>query len=535
MSEKSGLENKRVREYRFNSLSWVEVEALFWREKYFTIDKIAKKAKQGRGGEKSNEAISARFTSIYNKLFSEEELPKSRRKPEGDKFLEKYYYDILREEVPDEESLDDWGPKRIKLEEELKEKVEEVPAEKTEEVPAERVEEAPAEKTEEVSAEKKEGKPPEKVEETPAPLEKVEETPTEKTEETPVGKIEEAPAEKIEEAPAEKTEEVPAEKVEEAPQPPEKEEETPAEKTEEVPPEKVEETPLEKTEETPVEKIEEAPAERPSPTHSRPQPNIFGQMVVPPRDWQSTVRDLAHRIPIQLAAGILIILLCILSLYLLINRLKPTQVSTPFPTLAQTIPSTSLPVTSATISPTPTAIFKPPLENILFEDNFADFSKFGSNNEDDKWQILNDGDPVISGGKLTVSKPTWLKIGSPDWTNYRVDFTTDLPWSSSVIFKVGIRCKDLDNMILVAFHKASFIWRVQNKDNPFDVNGTYGGSSSLQPGLHPSLTAQNDEFTFVIENSDPTSFSYPGYSKGWVALYITPGVFIYDFKIVKLP
>lgn len=479
MSEKSGLENKRVREYRFNSLSWVEVEALFWREKHFKIEEIAEKAKIGRGLKRSVEAISARFTSIYNKLFSEEELPKSRRKPDGDKFLEKYYYDILKEEVPNEESLSDWRPKRLKLEEELKEKIEKAPAEKTEELPVERKEEAPAEKKEE--------KPPEKVEEAPAPLEKVDETP------------------------AEKTEEVLAENVEETPPPPEKEEETLAEKT------------------------EETPGERPLPTPSRPQPNIFSRMVVPPRDRQSTVRDFARRIPYQIVAGILVILLCILSIYWLVNRLKPTQVSTPNPTLAQTIPSTSFPVTSATISPTPTAIFKPPLENILFEDNFADFSKFGSNNEDDKWQILNDGDPVISGGKLTVSKPTWLKIGSPDWTNYRVDFTTDLPFSSSVIFKVGIRCKDVDNMILVAIHKTSFIWRVQNKDNPFDVNGTYGGWPSQQPGLHPSLTAQNDKFTFVIENADPASFEYPGYSKGWVALYITPGVFIYDFKIVKLP
>jgi hypothetical protein len=196
----------------------------------------------------------------------------------------------------------------------------------------------------------------------------------------------------------------------------------------------------------------------------------------------------------------------------------PTPFETPWLVV---LPTGTLPPTSLV----PTQTFPPPVNGVLFEDNFDQ----GIN---PAWKQMS-GTWITMDGRLTIIEDEytieWIDIGSSDWHSYRVEATIDR--SRGDVY-VGLRARAL-------------FYRISGHDcwtMDYSVNGDCMGDATAmtEPKRNFIFDVDGDQFTAYSNGSKLQTITFPRLPNGGVSIGIlcNPGFAcpsLDNFKVTALP
>lgn len=195
---------------------------------------------------------------------------------------------------------------------------------------------------------------------------------------------------------------------------------------------------------------------------------------------------------------------------LVVPSIIPTD--TLIPTLAQT----------DTPAPSATAVFVPPADGILFQDNFA--NGIGSDwTNTDNW--------LISNARLTLGTSAsfnntynWIGLDKPEWKNYTISVNIKIPFQDSAAQSyvavavrtggsqskyIGVLIDDFDN-VYWAFFGAT--------DSGVAPISGQNRSSRFTSGSSLQIEVQGNNYTVKANGQQIQTISLQGYDSGGIAL-----------------
>ncbi|MFC1879100.1 hypothetical protein ACFLZW_04235 [Chloroflexota bacterium] len=187
---------------------------------------------------------------------------------------------------------------------------------------------------------------------------------------------------------------------------------------------------------------------------------------------------------------------------------------------------TDRPRPTSTTAPIPTSTepFVPPADGILFQDNF-------DNGLSPEWQVVS-GKPAVANGHLTsASNSSWLMVGDPRWTNYKIEFYV---YDDAEPSYIGIHAQDIGNMVALKWYFAYCEWNVVADGDWLRIKDTYDDNVDFESSMI-SLSVTNNTYSAFGGGRSLSSFWDSTYSQGMVALKLTPYIVIDDLIITYIP
>ncbi len=188
----------------------------------------------------------------------------------------------------------------------------------------------------------------------------------------------------------------------------------------------------------------------------------------------------------------------------------PQPTYTPFPTLLPT----------ETPIPTPTAtLFVPPVDGVLFQDNFdsGDLSQ---------WKQLS-GQWIVTGGKLTklVDGGTgntyqWISLDKPEWKNYTLSLDVNVSYYSNTAIVVR---NDSSNQQLIGIdiYDSNDINLSLISNNPRDntfIAGDIGFQIPISSNVNFQLEVQGNSYTLRVNGREIKNVTISGYESGGISI-----------------
>jgi hypothetical protein len=203
---------------------------------------------------------------------------------------------------------------------------------------------------------------------------------------------------------------------------------------------------------------------------------------------------------------------------------RPTPTSFPTqPQLPTSIPPTEVPQLPTSTVPPPTAVFVPPANGILFQDNF-------NNGISSEWKSSST-DWIVSNGQLTLStnaafnhQYNWMILDHPEWKNYTLSLDVTLTTGSLSAFgsvPIAVRWGSQGKSIGVLIDQGSNIYWAYLGSSDADSSAIAGRNHNFyfpQNKNHVDITVQGNNYAVQVNGKTIQSVSVLGYDSGGIAL-----------------
>lgn len=200
----------------------------------------------------------------------------------------------------------------------------------------------------------------------------------------------------------------------------------------------------------------------------------------------------------------------------------PTDTPLPTYTFAPTytaVPTNTLPPT-ATVT-----LFSPPVDGILFQDNFE-------TNMSPDW-TANSGTWIVSNGELSVAYEQevnpgykWIALNKPDWKNYILSLTVKIPYPRTTSFPaIIIRNNNAKSNFGISMSSNGDIFFAL-VGSSFSKNKAVAGQNAeieMPSVANLEVEAQENVYILRINGQQVQSITMPGYDSGGISLGITCG------------
>jgi hypothetical protein len=195
-------------------------------------------------------------------------------------------------------------------------------------------------------------------------------------------------------------------------------------------------------------------------------------------------------------------------------------------TREKVITATPLPNTPGpTPTPTNTSTPIPTATPVVVEPFEDDFSQPNAT-----WTIAV-GDPIWTNGVVVGNEETWMCVGDPQWEDYIVDVEMGYVSRSNDIV-VGVRAKDIANMVIIAYWNGSngaLNWKIlengQRNTIPETTMTDLGNPAKI------SLQVEGDQFCAESPGGVQSCFFNSQYPSGPVCIGLYGNDWIDNFSV----